>query len=253
MDTTEISPDEPVITTEKRVWGFWPTFGLGISVIFSGFVVGGLIGIIFGVGILLRQSLMGSSLDLEKMIENLGSIEGLILSVGQFIYSIAGIGLIILFIRMRRGFGITEYLGLKPISARTIVVSLGIMAGFIMLVEVVYRLTGLPGDDFNVAVYETSLWPWLLWLALIIFAPAFEEVLFRGFLFAGFLQSRIGIIGTVILTSLLWTIIHIQYDIYGMAQIFFMGIILGIMRYKTGSLWSPILMHSFGNLVCGLR
>jgi uncharacterized protein len=83
----------------------------------------------------------------------------------------------------------------------------------------------------------------------VIFAPAFEEALFRGFLFAGFSQSRIGVPGTVILTSLLWASLHIQYDLYNIAMIFFLGIGLGIVRAKTNSLWSTFLMHGFWNLV----
>jgi membrane protease YdiL (CAAX protease family) len=104
-----------------------------------------------------------------------------------------------------------------------------------------------------VNIYNTSVWPPLLWLALVIFTPALEETFFRGFLFEGFRQSRIGVIGAIGLTTLIWAALHVQYDIYGMFIIFIMGILLGIARFKTGSLWSSLLMHAFFNFVATLQ
>lgn len=84
---------------------------------------------------------------------------------------------------------------------------------------------------------------------MVIFAPIFEEVLFRGFLFEGFRQSKLGPIGAIGLTALGWSLLHIQYGFYGIATIFVLGIVLGIVRIKTDSLWSPLIMHAFNNLV----
>jgi membrane protease YdiL (CAAX protease family) len=83
---------------------------------------------------------------------------------------------------------------------------------------------------------------------VVIFAPLFEECFFRGFLFAGFLHSRMGVIGAVAVTSVTFAALHFQYDLYGMASILVMGIVLGIVRWRTGSLWSTILLHSLWNL-----
>jgi membrane protease YdiL (CAAX protease family) len=97
--------------------------------------------------------------------------------------------------------------------------------------------------------YRTSGWPILLWLAVVICAPVFEESFFRGFLFVGLKKSRIGSVGTIALTALLWALLHVQYDVYVMSTIVVLGIILGIVRLKTGSLWGPLLIHSFWNLL----
>ena len=105
-----------------------------------------------------------------------------------------------------------------------------------------------------VDIYNTSVWPAFFWVVIIIFAPAFEETFFRGFLFVGFRQSRIGITGTIAVTALIWTLFHIgQYDIYEMATIFVSGIVLGIVRLKTDSLWSPLIIHVFFNLIATLQ
>jgi membrane protease YdiL (CAAX protease family) len=50
--------------------------------------------------------------------------------------------------------------------------------------------------------YNTSIWPALYWAVVGVFAPVFEECSFRGFLFKGFIISRLGVIGTIVVTSL---------------------------------------------------
>jgi hypothetical protein len=93
----------------------------------------------------------------------------------------------------------------------------------------------------------------LLWLAIVVAAPLAEEVLFRGFLFTGFAASPLGAMGTIFLTSLVWAAIHVQYDLYGRFMIFLSGLLLGWARWRTQSVTTPILMHSFMNLVAMLE
>ena len=81
------------------------------------------------------------------------------------------------------------------------------------------------------------------------FRPAFEEAFFRGFLFVGLQRSRIGAVGTVIFTSLVWASLHLQYNISGMATIVMLGLVLGVVRFRTRSLWSTILFHSLWNFM----
>jgi len=40
-------------------------------------------------------------------------------------------------------------------------------------------------------------------------APMIEEILFRGFLYRGLSESRIGVVGTIILTSVTWALMHV--------------------------------------------
>ena len=78
--------------------------------------------------------------------------------------------------------------------------------------------------------------------------PVFEEILFRGFWFEGFRDSRIKIVGAILFTSLLWTLLHVQYNVWGMTSIFILGLIIGIVRYLTNSLWCCMLIHIVVNL-----
>lgn len=45
---------------------------------------------------------------------------------------------------------------------------------------------------FMEEVYNTTEAMWLLWLAIVVAAPIFEEVFFRGFLLSGLNKSFLG-------------------------------------------------------------
>ena len=177
---------------------------------------------------------------------------GLLLSTATIVSGIAGLGLIVVFIRVRKNIGIREYLALHPIGWKTILSIMGITVLLLILSEVAGIFLGQGSDsgtNFIVDAYNTAVFPALLWIAIVIFAPVFEESFFRGFLFIGFSRSRIGAVGAIILTAFLWSILHIQYNIFGMMVIFILGLILGYVRLKTNSLWSSITLHASWNFL----
>jgi len=248
---TEIENPVP----ERKIWGPWATVGLGlvILIVFSTVQSLALIAVIFPDLLSFLRSLPSQPDFYElmnTMLSLLNTRMGLITSVATCASAIVGVGFIALFAAIRKGVSIAEYLGLKRITAKQVLAVLGIMAGFIVLSDglglLIHREAS---NDFALNVYNTSIWPVLLWVSLIIFAPIFEETFFRGFLFEGFRQSRLGPIGAVGLTALAWASLHIQYGIYDIAVIFVLGILFGIVRIKTGSLWSTLIMHAFTNMV----
>ena len=70
----------------------------------------------------------------------------------------------------------------------------------------------------------------------------------RGFIFSGLTSSIVGPKGAILITSFIWTAVHIQYDFYWLVSIFVVGIALGIARYKTGSVILTIGLHVLINL-----
>lgn len=248
---TEI--EEP--KSEKKLWGAWATVGLGLAVfaVYSAIQVIVVIAFAFAKLLSYLQSSPGQPdfYELMNAIETIITTQmGLITALAIVVSAVFGVGLIILFASIKKGVSIAEYLGLKRITGKQILVVLAIIAGFIILSDGLGSLLDRPtSSEFVVNVYSTSVWPALLWVSLIIFAPLFEETFFRGFLFEGFRQSRLGPIGAVVLTALAWASLHIQYDFYDIAVIFVMGILLGIVRIKTGSLWSTLILHAFTNMV----
>lgn len=86
--------------------------------------------------------------------------------------------------------------------------------------------------------------------ALIVLAPLIEELIFRGYLFTAWRPTKLGLWGTVILTSLIFTSIHAeQYSGLLLLYLFVFSVILGLAREKTGSIWTPIALHVLNNSI----
>lgn len=88
----------------------------------------------------------------------------------------------------------------------------------------------------------------MLLFAFSVAAPMSEEVLARGFLFRGWSASFLRVPGAIILSSLVWTVVHLQYDMYFLAEVFSIGLWFGYMRYRANSLWLTIALHALNNL-----
>jgi membrane protease YdiL (CAAX protease family) len=229
---------------EVGVWKFWPTIGWGAVIFIIYSIVQFLVAFAFAVGLMISRP----SLDPVQLLENLRT-NGLLLSTAIIASAIVGLGFTYLFIRLRKGPSFAGYLGLRPLTKKMIFILLGVV---IILLLMSFGLDqAFPNSQnamFEVNVYKASVIPVLFWIAAVIFAPAFEESFFRGFLFVGLQQSRIGSVGAILLTAVAWAALHIQYDFYGMATVLVLGIVLGIVRLKTGSLLSTLLMHAAWNL-----
>ena len=101
--------------------------------------------------------------------------------------------------------------------------------------------------------YPSQLSKWLLVLGVAFMAPILEEVIFRGYLLKGFAHSFIGVYGAIVLTSLIWAFIHFQYEWVYLVMIFIIGLVLGYARFKSNSLYIPIMMHVVFNLVAAIE
>ena len=117
-----------------------------------------------------------------------------------------------------------------------------------VLFSLVAPFLGIPEKDPSMAQMASSTqYPIFLYLGVGIGAPLVEEFIFRGVLFRGWRESRLGFPGTLLLTSFCWAVLHVQYPIATIGYIFVLGLVLGIAREKTGSLWVPVWMHALNN------
>jgi len=145
-----------------------------------------------------------------------------------------------------------DYLALRWTSWKN--VAIGIVA-LIVLVgawELLSRATGresAPG--FMMDVLRSSRADGALWLLVIAFcvaAPISEELFARGFLYRGWSESFLRPTGAIILSSLVWTALHLQYDWYFFGEVFSIGLLLGYLRYRFNSTWLTIVVHGVNNL-----
>ena len=84
-------------------------------------------------------------------------------------------------------------------------------------------------------------------ISVIIIAPIAEEFIFRGFLYSQLKITKLGSWGAVAVSSLLWTVIHFQYEPLILVILFIFGIFLGYIRMAYSSLVLPIALHAINN------
>src|SRR6267154_385861 len=110
---------------------------------------------------------------------------------------------------------------------------------------------GFMGEVLNSARADGSLW--LLVIAFVIAAPLSEEFFARGFLYRGWSESFLGPVGAIILSSLVWTALHLQYDWFFFGEVFSIGLLLGFLRYRSNSTWLTVVLHGLNNLAATLQ
>jgi CAAX protease family protein len=91
----------------------------------------------------------------------------------------------------------------------------------------------------------------LYWFVAVVVAPVAEEIVFRGFLFRG-LTGHSQIIASFT-TSLVWASTHVGMAWSMKLQVVLLGLLLGWMRWRSGSVVLPMLMHGLWNLWVLLR
>jgi membrane protease YdiL (CAAX protease family) len=230
--------------SSKPPWGAWATAGWGVVLLIAFFIFQGFV----YAGFATVEAVKNPGLSINEMMKSIG-INGFVISVTYCITTPFSIGLIVLCVWLRHGPSVKRYLGLNAVTPRTMLMWLGIVTIFALASDVLTRLLGRPiVPEFMVHVYETVSVAPLLWIALLAAAPLFEEFFFRGFLFEGFQQSQLGPTGTILLTSLGWTVLHLQYGAYELVTIFVLGILFGVARLKTRSIYPPLAMHALFNL-----
>jgi len=161
--------------------------------------------------------------------------------------------LVVMRLARRRG-PLSEYLGLRWAGGRAALAwALG-FAVFLYLFDALGSWLGRPPvPDFMVDFYTSGEPLVLLYLALVVLAPAFEELLFRGFLIPGLAHSRLGAWGAVVVSGLLFAAIHLQYDLFDQGGVLGLGLMLGAVRVTTGSTVLALALHAGVNLVAMLQ
>jgi len=87
----------------------------------------------------------------------------------------------------------------------------------------------------------------LLWFAFVIVAPAGEEMLFRGFLYRGWASATRTAWPAILVIAAVWAGFHIQYDWFGILQVFLVGLLFGWIRWRSGSTALTIFLHGLLN------
>src|SRR5581483_4537308 len=182
-------------------------------------------------GLIIAARYPGGSVETASKLIQSTVAEGFYLAIVSIATAFVCGGLIFLLAGVRKGISVSDYLGLKSPRSTAIFKWLGVAVALWALCDtssVLLKRNVVP--DFMVKAYLTAGSVPLFWLGIAVAAPVFEELFFRGFIFAGWARSRLRPTGTIFLTAALWAAIHQQYDFYDMTMIGVMGILLGFTR-----------------------
>jgi membrane protease YdiL (CAAX protease family) len=220
-----------------KVWGYWTTLGWSIVAFLLGQFVA------FGVLLWLRRG------DWDSVLQT--PFDGVLVTIFVALSNPVTIGVLALAVRIARS-DLSDYFALKWPAAHDL--TSGIVA-LVVLIAAGDALLYLTGRDlvtaFQLQSYSTAAaagWLPAMFAAAILIAPAGEEALFRGFLFRGWVRSPRSVWPAIVAISILWAMLHIQYDWAGVLQIFIIGLFLGWIRWRSGSLVLTFLLHALFNL-----
>ena len=146
---------------------------------------------------------------------------------------------------------VAEYLGWTVPKRADVIFGVVVVAAFIVVADIISWLAGHGlVTSFQTDIYSTASsqgWLVLLWLSIIVVTPFGEETLFRGFLFRGWFREPKDAWPAIIGTAALFALLHVQYDWFVIAQVFGFGILLGWMRWVSGSTLLTMLLHGLIN------
>jgi membrane protease YdiL (CAAX protease family) len=222
--------------SDAKPWGRAASFGLGLFALLAGQMV----------ALLALTWWFGRGLSQLPNFSGDGAAVTLII----FVSTPVQVGLLVLFARRAGAAG--DYLGLIWPSRGELIFGTAVVGAAIVVGNLLSWLAGHSivttfQTDILSTASATGWLPWLL-LAILVVTPVGEELLFRGFLFRGWLKSPRDVWPVIVVTALLWAIIHVQYDWFVIGQVFAFGVLLGWIRWCSGSTILTILLHAMINI-----
>ena len=193
-----------------------------------------------------KVKLKGYQLELDEMRMNIWQLPEFYIAV--ILSSLIVIVLVYMILKRQKNANPSKYLGLTTIKKKNRVwLSYSLIFGFIC-----YSFWYLTGSSNGlIRIPESNLELILSLIGATLFAPFAEEVIFRGYLLTKMnelLDEELSWI-SILVTSMLFALIHFQFSFTNLIFLFVVGVFLAIMKLRTKNLWFPILFHSTGNLV----
>jgi membrane protease YdiL (CAAX protease family) len=239
-----VFPDRQSLSAPCQPWGFWASTGFGLSAVVAWSAIQ-LLAAFLVMGWLRSSALPGA--DAGALMSH-----ALTISVVTILAMPVPI-LVVAYAARRAGCSPADYLALRWPKRAELIIGILIVAVLLPVGDLTSWLTGrdlIPPavvDTYRTARASGVLTMLLLAIALVIAAPLMEEILFRGFLLPGYAQSPLGVAGAIVLTSVGWAVMHIQYEWYYIGQIVLLGCVLGWLRWRSGSTILTIILHGIVN------
>jgi len=172
--------------------------------------------------------------------------------IAMIVSAITILALIYFVLRLTIKSGVFSYLGFVPIRRKDLI---WFLYSFLILIGGILLRESATNTSSILITANGMAEKILLILGLGIFGPLLEEVMYRGYLLGRMdqiLANKHRWI-TVVVTAVLFSAFHFQYNVFELLYIFGIGVFLAMMRFKTGSIWFPIVFHVAGNLYAVFR
>lgn len=139
---------------------------------------------------------------------------------------------------------IKKYLNIKKINLSLLLKYLFLSFAVRIVLEQLVIYISLKPTNLQIPsnIYEIIL----EFIAICIFAPIFEEIIFR-FGFYKKLNERLNVLVSILITAIIFAVIH-MYNIDGIIILLGISLIWHYSFYKTNNLIYPILLHFFHNI-----
>lgn len=142
-----------------------------------------------------------------------------------------------------------ETLSISPFKSKDLIISLLAFILFFILLNWLSEYIPDLQDDFAEKLFKSSKYPVLLFLGIGIAGPIFEELFFRGFLINTFNLLNKSVHFSVLVSSVIFAIVHAQYNLAVTIAIIPFGLILGYSRVYSKSIIPSIIIHVLNNTI----
>jgi membrane protease YdiL (CAAX protease family) len=214
-----------------KPWGAWATLGWGLLAVLVGLIISFIGGLLYSFA-LLTEGYSRYRLEAQS---------GQVVLV-CYVFSILGMLAFLLVPTAIRSFSYFEYLGFARTRGKYYAWALATILAFVVM-EIAFSILFDRPSQSPSDMLQTPSTYLLLWFVVVVAAPLGEEMFFRGFLFRGLSGTASGPALAIVLTSLIWAAIHIQYELPEITIIFVAGLLIGWFRYRSGSIGPAIFMH----------
>ncbi|GAA0311591.1 CPBP family intramembrane glutamic endopeptidase [Psychrobacter aestuarii] len=182
-----------------------------------------------------------------------GGSDGTIVSWSVLFSAVVLSALSIALIRWH-GASAKDYLALRPITWRMTLGMLGLWLAYSLVSQALTYVLDQDPMLFMDVLYQSVSNVWLLVVVVVIVAPIYEELVFRGLLwsaiaeqFASSTHPNRGALVASVLTSVLFAGIHLQYGWYELGSLVVLALLFAYARFRSGSLLLPIILHMVNN------
>lgn len=254
-------PHQPKSITQRLIWPNWAIFfalpklygkttsAFLLLFLLLAFFVVQLISVVLALPFL-PDELATSHVDIfTKFL--MAADNGTTLAVSVVFNAIFLIGLCWLTIKAKGG-DVGHFLSLNHLPKwRWVGMFVSVLMVFVLISETLSQWLGIDALEFMRPLYDSANPKWLLILSVTVLAPIYEEVLFRGVMWSlvaqQFAKPVHAFCTASLVSSVLFAVVHLQYDAYGMVTIFMLALLFSLARVMSASLWLPILLHICNN------